>query len=87
MTFPMSLHRYLKADMKSYIQLEMAAIFSSSEPLSKTGYLGVCRDLLHLHWLTRPVRCANRELQNEIFLPTVGFELGTFRLRRERVKG
>ena len=33
----------LEADMKSYIPLEMAAIFFSSEPISTTGYeLGVC---------------------------------------------
>ena len=35
---------------------------------------------------TRPVRNANRELQNETFLPIVGFELVTFRLRSERAK-
>ena len=36
-------HYDLKADMKSYIPLETAAIFFSSEPFSKTGYkLGVC---------------------------------------------
>ena len=29
---------------------------------------------------------ANRELQNEKFLPTVGFEPGTFLLRSERAK-
>ena len=28
--------------------------------------------------LTRPVRNANRELQNETFLPTVRFEPGTY---------
>ena len=30
--------RDIKADMKSYIPLETAAIFFSSEPISKTGY-------------------------------------------------
>ena len=29
---------HFKADMKSYIPLETAAIFFSSEPFSKTGY-------------------------------------------------
>ena len=34
-----------KADMKSYLPLETAAIFFSGEPFSKTGYkLGVCHD-------------------------------------------
>ena len=75
----------LKAYMKSYIQLEMAAIFFSSEPLSKTGYdLEVCHGWLHLHGLTRPVM--NWELQNETFLLTVGFEPWIFRLRSERAK-
>ena len=29
---------FLKTDMKSYIQLETAAIYFSSEPFSETGY-------------------------------------------------
>ena len=36
--------------------------------------------------LLDPVRSANRELQNEKFLPTVGFEPGTFRLRSDLAK-
>ena len=32
------------------------------------------------------MRSANQELQNKKFLPTVGFEPGTFRLRIERAK-
>ena len=74
----------LKAYMKSYIQLETAPIFFPTN-LIKTGFqLGVCHDWLHLHGLTRPVRSANRKLQNEKFMPTMGFEPGTFRIRSER---
>ena len=36
--------------------------------------------------LTDFICIVNRELQNEKFLPTVGFEPGTFLLRRERAK-
>ena len=35
------------------------------------------------HGLTRPVRSANQDLQNETFLSAVGFQPGTFRLRSE----
>ena len=60
-----------KADMKSFIPLETAAIFFSSEPFSQTGYwLGVCHGLFHLHGFNWPMRSANRELQNENVLPT-----------------
>ena len=63
----------LKANMKSYIQLETAVIF-----FSKTGYwLGVCYGWFHLHGLTRAARSENRELQNEKFLPIPGLELTT----------
>ena len=56
-------------------------------PLSKTGYwLGVCHGWFHLHGLTRPARSANRKLQNEKFLPIVGFEPATFRIRSEVAK-
>ena len=41
---------------------------------------------LHLHGLSRPVRSVNRELQNEKFLPTVGFEPGIFRLWSQLAK-
>ena len=52
----------LKANMKSYIQLETAAIFFSCEPIFKTGYwLGVWYGWFHLHGLTRAVRSENRE--------------------------
>ena len=65
--------------MKSYIPLETTAIFFSSEPFSKTGYIitGVCHGLFHLHGLTRAARSENRELQNEKVLPIPGFELTT----------
>ena len=56
--------------------------YFSSEPLSKTG-LGAYHDWFHLHGITRPVRSANQQLQNEKFLPTAGFEPGTFHLRSE----
>ena len=49
--------------MNSKISLGTAAIFFSSESLSKTGYcLGLCQRQFHLHGLTRHVRNANREL-------------------------
>ena len=60
--------------------------FFSYEPLSKVWYwLGVWHGL-YLLGITRPVRSANREIQNEKFLPSVGFEPDTFRLRREAAK-
>ena len=47
----------------------------SSKALSKTGYwLGVCHGWFHLRGISWPVRSANRELKNDKFLPTVGFE-------------
>ena len=49
--------------------------YFSREPLSKTGYkLGVCHISFHLHMLTRTVRSAIRELQNEKFWSKVVFE-------------
>ena len=36
-----------------------------------------------LHWLTGDVRRVNREVENENFLLTVGFEPETFRLKSE----
>ena len=70
----------IKADMNSdiHVPLETAAIFFvSSEPLSKTGHwLGVCYGWFHLHGLTRHVRNANRDSQNDKYLPTMGFEPG-----------
>ena len=69
-----------------YIPLIRQSYFSS-EPLSKTGYwlqnVGVCHCWFQLHALTRPMRSANREVQNLNFLPTVGFEPATFRFRSE----
>ena len=47
---------------------------------------GVCHGWLHLYGLTRPVKSANRELQNEKFMPKVGFEPVTFRIRSERAE-
>ena len=68
----------IKANMKSYIQLETAAVFFSCEPISKTGYrLGVYYGWFHLHGITRAARSENRELQNEKFLPIPGLELTT----------
>ena len=57
----------VKADMKSYIPMETAAIYK----------LGVCDGRFHLHGLTRAARSENRELQNEKFLPMPGLELTT----------
>ena len=57
----------IKADMKSYIPLETAAIFFLANLFLKQGI--VCYGWFHLHGLTRAARSENRELQNEIFLP------------------
>ena len=47
----------LKADMNSDILLQTAAIFSSNELLSETGYwLGVCHGWFHLHGLPPAAR-------------------------------
>ena len=70
--------RSFKAYIKSYIPLETAAKLDLKQ--------GISSENVHLHGLTRPVKSANRELQNEKFMPTVGFEPGTFRIRCERVK-
>ena len=80
--------RHVKADMKSYILLETAAIFFLANLFLKQGisleYVMV--DFICIHGLTWPVRSANRELQNEKFLSTVEFEPGAFRLRSEHAK-
>ena len=65
----------IKAYMNSDIPLETVAIFFSSELMYKTGYwLGVCHGRFHLLGITPAMRSVNRELQNEKFLPTVGFK-------------
>ena len=71
--------------MKSYIQLHMAAIFFLSNLYLKQGISSVyvmvdfiCKGYLQLSG-TR----VERELQNEKFLPTVGFNPGAFCLRSE----
>ena len=66
------------------VSLKVFVHHMSNEPLSKIGYLlGWWHCLFHLNGLIRPVRSANRELQNENVLPSVGFEPGTFHLRNE----
>ena len=74
--------------MKSYIPLETAAIFFLANLDQKQGISSeyVMVDFINFHGLTRPVRSANRELQNEKFMTTVGFEPGTFRIGSERAK-
>ena len=74
----------LKTDMKSCIPMETAAMFFLANLYLKQGFS--LEYAMHFHGLTRPVMNANRELQNEKFLPTVRFETGTFRLRSERAK-
>ena len=71
--------------MKSYILLETAAIFFSSEPFSKQGISleyakddFICMGLLDLFGM--------RTENHKKIHPTVGFEPGTFRLRNERAK-
>ena len=66
--------------------METAAIFFLANLLLKQGISSeyvmvdfICRGLLDL-WE------ANRELWNKKFFPTVGFEPGTFRLRRNLAK-
>ena len=72
-----------KAYMKSYILLHMAAIFFLSKLYLQQGIGSVyfmvdfiCKGFLELIGTK-----VERELQNQKFLPTVGFEPGTFRLR------
>ena len=73
----------LKADMNSDILLQTAAIFFLSNMKQGFGSVYVmvdfiCKGELEV-WGTR----VERELQNEKFLRTVGFEPGPFRLRSE----
>ena len=72
----------LKADMKSYIPLEMAAIFFLANLFLKQD---ISSEYVMVDF-TWPVRSANQKLQNEKFLPTVGFEPRTLRIRSERAK-
>ena len=77
-----TLKNLLKADMKSDILLQTAAIFFLSNLSLKQGIGAVyvmvcfiCKGYLELS--------GSGELQNEKVLPTVGFEPEAFRLRRE----
>ena len=72
--------------MKRYKLYKTIAIFFSSEPFSETGYLlGVCHGWFHCNGLLELWGSwVERELQNEKFLPTVGFEPDVFRLGSER---
>ena len=63
----------LKADIKNYIRLETAAIFFLANHFLKQGMSSVFHGWFHLHVPTSLVRSANRESQNEKFLPTVGW--------------
>ena len=72
-----------KADMKSYIQRETAAIFLLSNLSNlKQGinYVYVMVDLICMGLLELQVTQIKREIKNKKkkFLPTVGFEPGTF---------
>ena len=53
---------YLKADMKSYIPLETAAIFFLANLFPKQG---ISSEYVTADGLTRAARKENRELQNE----------------------
>ena len=70
--------------MKSVIPMETTVIFFLANIYLKQGisseFVMVDFICMGLHDL------ANRELQNEKFMPTVGFEPGTFCIRRERAK-
>ena len=60
----------VKANMNSYILLQMAAIFFSIEPLSQTGYcLGVCYGWFHLQGLTGGVKNASRVRITKLKIP------------------
>ena len=76
----------VKAYMNSYIPLETAAIFFLANLYLKQGISLEYAMVDFICMGFRRVMSANRELQNEKFLPTVGFEPGTFRLRCERAK-
>ena len=72
--------------MKSYILLQTAAIYYLTNLYLKQGIGSLyVKDVSHLQWLPRAVKTrVEQELQNEKFLPTLGFEPGTIRLRSER---
>ena len=69
--------------MKSYIPLETAATFFLANLYLKQG---ISSEYVMVDFICMSLLDANRELQNETFLPTVGFEPGTFRIRSERAK-
>ena len=81
----MFINMIFKADMKSYILLQTAAIFFLSNLYLKQGIgsVYVMVDFICKGYLELSGTRAKRELQCNKFFPTVGFEPGTFRLRRE----
>ena len=74
-----------KAFMKSYILLQTAAIFFLSNLYLKQGIgsVYVMVDFICKGYLELSRTRVERELQNEKFFPTVGFEPGAFRLRSQ----
>ena len=82
---PVSLIDLTKADWKSYILLQTAAIFFLSKRYLKHGIgsVYVMVDFICKGYLELSGSRAKRELQNQNFLGTVGFEPEVFRLRSE----
>ena len=73
--------------MKSYILLQTAAILFLSNLYLKQGISSVyvMVDFIYKGYIELSWSRVEREIQNEKFLPTVGFESGAFRLRSEGV--
>ena len=70
--------------MESYILLQTEAIFFLSNLYLRQGNSSVyVVDFIFQGYLELSGTRVKRELQNEKFLPIVGFEPGTFRLRTE----
>ena len=78
--FVISCFYLLKADMRSYILLQTAAIFFLSSLYLKQGIgsVNVIIDFICKGYLELSRMRVERELQNEKCWPTVGFEPGTF---------
>ena len=75
-----------KADVKRFIPVETVVIFSSEFFSLKQGIISeYVMVFFSFAWAYLTVMSANRDLQNEKSLPTVGFEHGTYYLRSYRI--
>ena len=83
--FTLRVDFYIKAYMNSYIILQTAAMFFLSKLYLKQGIgsVYVMVDFIWKGYLELSGSWVERELQDEKFLPIVGFEPGAFCLRSE----